>query len=311
MLEAGEHRGRKQGPDPGCGQFQGERQALKPSADLRDGGTIVAGQREVRFDGLRAAEEQVDRWVRGQEMDRQPVCHIGCRQRRDEVFVFAAESKGRPAGDEHLQLRALGDEIGNQAGRRCDVFEVVQQQQHPAIAQRDGESLRHGQGARLGEAQSLGDGGRDQGGIAQCVQRNPDNAASESGSQVRGDGQGEAGLPDTTRTGQRHHAHVRVTQQVGHRGNIPLPPDQRARRHRKTATMMINGQGRNAPWPGRLRQQSVILRGQLQDLQQSLHRVLVGPVQPAFQVPQSAHAQPGPLGQLLLGQPRHRTVLPE
>ena len=191
------------------------------------------------------------------------------------------------------------------------MFEVVQQQQHRAIAQRDGESLRHGQCARLGEAQRLGDGGRDQGGIGQCGQRNPDNAAGECGSQVRGHRQGEAGLPDATRTGQGHHAHVRSAQQVGHRGNIPLPPDQRARRHRKTATMTITGQSRHAPWPRRLRQESVILRGQRQDLEQALDRVPVGPVQPAFQVPQAAHAQPGPLGQLLLGQPRRRTVPPE
>jgi hypothetical protein len=34
-------------------------------------------------------------------------------------------------------------------------------------------------------------------------------------------------------------------------------------------------------------------------------------VQAAFQVPQAAHAQTGPLGQLLLGQPCRRTVTPE
>ena len=98
------------------------------------------------------------------------------------------------------------------------------------------ESLLHGQCARLGETQRLRDGGRDQGGIGQRGQRNPDDAAGEGGSQVRGHLKGETGLADTTRTGQGHHTHVRSAQQVGHRGNIPLPPDQRARRHRKTAT---------------------------------------------------------------------------
>ena len=92
-------------------------------------------------------------------------------------------------------------------------------------------------------------------------------------------------------------------------GNITLPPDQRARRQWKTATMTITG--RHASWPGRLGQESVILRGQLQDLEQPLDRVPVRPVQAPFQVPQAPHAQLGTLGQLLLGQTRRPAVPPE
>jgi len=52
-------------------------------------------------------------------------------------------------------------------------------------------------------------------------------------------------------------------------------------------------------------------RPQLQHAQEPLNRVGVGTRGAAFEFLDAVHAQPGPLGQQLLGQPRFQTMLPQ
>ena len=157
--------------------------------------------------------------------------------------MFAAKSKRCPAGDQHLQLRATSGELGDQGGCRSNVFEVVQQQQHGPIVQREHQRLFDGQCAGLGETQSVCDGGRDQVGIGQCVQRNPEDAAGGSGSRSEATSRASRVLPTPPGPVRVNTLDIRAAQQSGHRRNVPLPPDQRAGRHRKTARMATDPAG--------------------------------------------------------------------
>jgi hypothetical protein len=60
VADPGQQRLRRQHPDPGGGKLDGQRQPVQPTADLRDGPGIVAGQFERRGCGVRPLREQPD-----------------------------------------------------------------------------------------------------------------------------------------------------------------------------------------------------------------------------------------------------------
>ena len=54
-----------------------------------------------------------------------------------------------------------------------------------------------------------------------------------------------------------------------------------------------------------------IIRRQGKGVDEALHGVRVGAAQALLQIAKAPHAQPSPLGQLLLGEPRRRALPPE
>ncbi len=133
-LARGEH------PQPGGGQFDGERQPVQPAADLGAGG----GGRLVRVDTETGAGG-------GTAFGEQAQCH-GVRQGFDGAHELARHAEGFAAGGQDGQPGAAGEEVvGEGGGGPDDVLAVVQQDQHPA------------RGAVLGEPYE-GVGGRAVGG---------------------------------------------------------------------------------------------------------------------------------------------------
>ena len=81
LIQSGEHRPRRQQIDPGRGQLDGQRKAVEPGTQLRDGRGRGLAQPEVRPDSDGPVQEQRHGIVAGKRLE----CRsgFGQLQRRD------------------------------------------------------------------------------------------------------------------------------------------------------------------------------------------------------------------------------------
>ena len=100
VAQARQHRLGSEDVDPRRGQLDRQGEAVQPRADLRNGGRILVGDAEVRLDCHRPLDEQGDRFVLRQRLDRVVTPRIGCGQRRDRVLTLAVDPQGAAAGGE-------------------------------------------------------------------------------------------------------------------------------------------------------------------------------------------------------------------
>ena len=109
-------------------------------------------------------------------------------QRQDRVLALAREMERLAARDQQLELRARGEELAELGGSGQQVLEVVEQEQEPLRGDVIGEAVGHPEG--------LGDRGRDECGIAEGSEPDPEDAVREEIRDVRGGLRGERVLPD-------------------------------------------------------------------------------------------------------------------
>ncbi len=149
-MEAGGDLDHVEGPHPGRGELDGERQAVEAEADVGDGvdrRAIVEGEAGRRGGG-----------PLGEELG-----GVVLRQRRDRVEDLAGHAEALPAGGEHPDTRAGGDQVGGGVGRLVDdVLAVVEDEQGSPFAEGGGQVGGRrgvGQGAhrRRLEAQRVAD----------------------------------------------------------------------------------------------------------------------------------------------------------
>ena len=122
---------RRQQPDPGRGQLDGQRQPVQPAADLRDRRRVAAGQLEARVRGVRPLGEQAHRGVAPQLFGVRGRAGGRDRQRRHRELVLAGQPQHRPAGHQHHQARSGRQQPGQQRSRPQHLLEIVQRQQQP------------------------------------------------------------------------------------------------------------------------------------------------------------------------------------
>lgn len=179
-LARGEH------PQPGGGEFDGERQSVQAAADLRRGrrGLLVRVGPEARPGGGAAVGEQAQRHR--------------VRQRFDRADELARDAEGFTAGGEHGEVRAVGEQVvGEGRGRVDDVFAVVQEQQHATPGTVLGEPCQGVFHIPLGDPELLG-ANAAQHGLA-GAERGQYGLRHRLGVVDRG----EFGQPDTVRPGVR------------------------------------------------------------------------------------------------------------
>jgi len=87
--------------------------------------------------------------------------------------------QGRPAGHQHGELRARGEQVHHQDRRRRDVLEVIQHQQHMPRAQAPAYAFTHRSTALLPYSQRRGDGRGDLVGIGDRGQRDEERAVGK------------------------------------------------------------------------------------------------------------------------------------
>ena len=132
-----------------------------------------------------------------------------------------------PAGDEHLQAGAGGQEVGDERRRVDDLLEVVEHEQE-LPSRRAAAEPRHRAGragsratpSACGDRRARGPG---RGPAARATKPTP---SAKSAARSLRDPQRQAGLADAAGAGQRHQAHARAAQQGADSGELALAADE-------------------------------------------------------------------------------------
>ena len=210
-----------QDPDAGRRQLQGQRDAVEPLAQRRDGLGVTLVEAETRRRLTDARDEQ----LYGAEMRQGGGLRVGCRagqvQRGYCPGDFTRQHQRLPAGRQDAQLRSGLQQPGSQLGGLADqVFAVVQEQKHPAGAQRIGYKLGRVHRAVVPDTQD----GHDQ--VCGCARpglRGPGqfdqpDTVGEGISRLGGRLQGQPRLTHPAWPGERHQpALIQQRPQFGHR----------------------------------------------------------------------------------------------
>ena len=129
-FEAGQHGGRRKQLDARRRQFDGQRQAVKASADGRHCGCVFPGEREFALYRLRALHKKRDRGKTRKHFEGRNGFEVGQRKRWHWEFMFAIDVKRRLACDRDLELRAGGEQLRYHRRGGDEVLEVVEQEKH-------------------------------------------------------------------------------------------------------------------------------------------------------------------------------------
>lgn len=157
-------------------------------------------------------------------------------QGMDDELVLAAHAEDFATGDEHAELLPHGEQGRDDRGGGQDLFEVVEDQQLATVPDRVAHALEERPVPLLDDAESAGYGAHHQTGIAKRFERDEDHRGDEARIQIRGDGEGQSGLANPTRPGQRQEPDGWIGEQGPCRGELLLPTNQRGDRggHRRS-----------------------------------------------------------------------------
>ena len=226
MAELREHALRRQHPHPRRGEFDRQRQAVEPVADLRHRGSVLVGDREGGLHRHRALDEQGHRFVLGQSIQRRQASEVGQRQGRNGIIRLAGQTQHFPAGDQHFQAWRSAQELAEQWRGIDHLLEVVQHQQHLFPAQVVFELFLQLAAGGFAYVEGLGDRLQHQRRIAQRRQGDEKHPLLEFIHHVGGGLQGEAGLAGAADPGQGQQAHLGVGQLFLDGANLVLATDE-------------------------------------------------------------------------------------
>ncbi len=137
---------------------------------------------------------------------------MGQRERRDGVHLLAANSQRLPAGDDDLQPRCDGEELGDAGPGFDDLFEVVEDEEQLLVAQAVGEHVEGSAGARDGEGENSDDGLESVVGGGVGGEVDEPHAVTEAVGEVGGDLEPEPGLAGATGPGDGEQPGGRVVE---------------------------------------------------------------------------------------------------
>ena len=305
--QPGQQMAGRQHRQPGRGQLDGQRDPVQPAADLGDGPDRRLVRRELHAGRLGPVQEQPH--------GRPAVLVTGTRQRQrgDRVLAPGPDPQRRPAGDQHDQAGAGFQQPDHGVPGGQHVLEVVQHDEHPAIAQRGPQPAVQRGRVPVVHAQLPGHGIEHETRVAQRRQVGEYDPVRVVARHLPGHLDGQPGLADAARAGEDQQLRVAALQQPDHGGGEPGPADQRGQR---PGDGSADGHSPFGPalWlgPGRGQQARPLTRTQAQRIGQQPDRV--EPRRAAripLQVADGLGADPGPLGQPLLGQTRGQASLPQ
>ncbi len=228
LPEPGQQRLGREQLDPRRGQLDRQRQPVQPGADRRDVCGVAVSDRETGPYHLRLLGEQHRRAAR-RHLRGAATARNG--QRRHRQLVFSPDMQRAPGcGQDHQPGRGRQQRRRHRGGA-VKLLQVVQHQQGAAFAQVTGHHVRAGPVA--GHVQAPGNRLPHHLAVTDRRQRDEIPAVRECLVQRRGGGQGQPGLADAARAGQRHQPDVRA----GHGGaqgrQLVAAADQRRHRLRE------------------------------------------------------------------------------
>ena len=221
VLEPGDDLFGRQELDARRGKLDGQRHPVQPRGDPADRRRV--GVRELEGGSHRAGtgHEQLGRFEplqrcrgHGAQFGRQVQAFElrearGIRWRGQSghgELLLAVDAQRSPAGDEDPQARRAGEHLGQHRGRVDHLLEVVEDEQHLAVAQRLGDAVDHGPVRLVGHADRSSDGRRDQLPFTDRLQRDEPDPVGEVVGGGRRNLQGQPRLADAARPGERQQA---------------------------------------------------------------------------------------------------------
>ena len=124
----------------------------------------------------------------------------------DGELMLAGDVEWRPAGDQNLDIRAVGEEVGDERRRVDDVLEVVEHQEQASRPQIGAQRRSIELGGGFANAEGAGDGGGHHRRGRDRRQRDEPDAIGVRLDQIGGHMQGQAGLAGATGSGEREQA---------------------------------------------------------------------------------------------------------
>ena len=140
VADAGRHRLDRQGARPRRRQLDRQRESVDADADRRDLTERLVVEHQARSRVAGSLDEELQRLVRRQIVDRDRHVPRRDRQRRDPPHDLARDAERFTAGDEDSQRRTPWQQAGEEFGDRCQqMFGVVEHEQHrsPVVQMRD------------------------------------------------------------------------------------------------------------------------------------------------------------------------------
>ena len=214
---------RAQDPDPGGGQLDGQRQAVKLDADLGDRRCVLIVHGEFGSDGHGSLDKEGHRLELGELLQVRKMPRIRQAERRDGILPFAVHPERTPARGEDRQVRGARQQVSDLRRGDGDLLEVVEHQEERAVAEVLGQPLDRG-GARIDEAYGLSDGGQQELLACDWLQGDEVHAVREPVAGLGSDLEREPCLPRSSRPGQGDQS-VRV-HQYGHLVHLVLPAEE-------------------------------------------------------------------------------------
>ncbi len=148
---------RREQLDAGSGQFDSQGQAIETGADFGDGTSVGRGHLERGLDCPGALEEEGNGGIVRQGIYGRKLFQIGERQWRNGKLVFALDVQHGTAGDQHFQLRARGQQVGQVRGCWQNLLEIVEDEQQVLVFQEGFQQVQQGARSALFEVERLGD----------------------------------------------------------------------------------------------------------------------------------------------------------
>ena len=160
-------RGDGEDGDARRGELDGQGQTVEVMAQARDGRRVLEGEHEGRIDRLGALDEEPDR-VDRHELRRVDLgIRVRDRQRRHAEDDLARDPEGLTAGGQDPHAGAAPEErLRDRRARVDQVLAVVEDEQDLAIAQMLDDELDVRLGLPFADAEDVGHGLDDQGGVA-------------------------------------------------------------------------------------------------------------------------------------------------
>ncbi len=143
-----------------------------------------------------------------------------------------------------LQPRAAREELGRHGRRSGDLLEVVEHEQHLALAQAVRDIVDERPIRRLANPDHPAQRDQHSLGVGRGREVHERHPVAEPVGDLAGSPDGQAGLAGPAGAGQRHQAHVPVGESLLDRGQLGAPADERSNLGRQAAGKVVEGRER-------------------------------------------------------------------
>ncbi len=238
LVEPIENLSRRQRTGTGRREFQRQRDAVETPADAHHRVDVVRGHRELGRCQLGTFDEQADRIVPVRLLDRG--LDVGQRQRRHPVERFAGDTEPFPAGGQHAEVRAGGQQISTECrGGTDDLFAVVEHEQHPLSADVLGHRANQRGSSDPRDGETLRDLVDEHVGIANRTEFGHAKTVGEVAEEFLGDAHRQPRLARSPGSGQRHQP--MLVEQTHHVAQFACSTDEARQLRREVIVRPLDG----------------------------------------------------------------------